>query len=309
MEHLNYHHLQYFWLVTEEGSLTAAARRLRLTHSTLSTQLRALEDSLGGALFERQGRRLVLTPFGRDVREYAADIFRLGDELLDVAGGRRAARRKALRVGVVGTIPKTLTYELLAPALSHEVNVRQIVRQDSLPRLSKALSSGRLDLVLADELPGDRGGGAHAHVLGDTEILLYGSRALCERHRGRFPAALEGAPFVMPSAATTLRRLVDQWLIQHEVSVRVVAEVDDAALLRVFGARGCGLFPVRAMVRREVEDLDDVRLVGACEGLRERYYGLTVERRVRDPVVASILEGAKDKLHPPIARKGQRPAR
>lgn len=308
MDHLNYHHLHYFWLVTEEGSLSDAARRVRLTHSTLSTQLRALEASLGGALFERRGRRLVLTPFGQDVREYAADIFRLGRELLDVAGGQRAARRKVLRVGVVGTMPKSLTYELLAPALSHETPVRLTVRQDSLSRLTSSLSAGRLDLALTDELPSDRSGAVHTHVLGETEILVFGARALATRHRKKFPASLDDAPFVMPSSGTTLRRLVDQWLLQHGISVSVIAEVDDAALLRVFGVRGHALFPVREMVRKEVEDLHDMQMVGACEGLRERYYALTVERRVRDPVVASILEGAREKLHAPRERRAPRGA-
>ncbi|MFO0649725.1 MAG: LysR family transcriptional regulator [Polyangiales bacterium] len=308
MESLNYHHLHYFWLVTEEGSLSGAARRLRLTHSTLSTQLRSLEEALGGALFERRGKRLVLTPFGDDVRGYATDIFRLGNELLDVAGGRSTTRGRALRVGTVGTLPKTLTCDLLEPALALEGHSRVMVRQDSLARLVESLAAGRLDLVLADEVPADRSGRIHAHVLGETEILLYATPALARKYRGAFPASLQGAPFVMPSLGTTLRRNIDQWLLQSGVAVRVEAEVDDAALLRVFGARGRGVFPVRASVRAEIESVYRVVRVGACVGLRERYYALSVERRVRHPAVAAIIEAARANLPAPRATPRRRRA-
>lgn len=298
MERLNYHHLYLFWLATVEGSLSAAARRLRLTHSTLSTQMRALEASLGGALFERKGRGLALTPFGEDVRGYAEDIFRLGGELLDVAGGRASSRSRRLRVGVVGTLPKTLTYRLLEPAFAAE-NSQITVHQNTLARLTAILASGRLDMVLADEVPTDRTGRIHAHVLGETEILLYGTDALSARYGPGFPRSLDGAPFVMPRAGTTLRRNIENWLSDRSLAVRVAAEIDDAGLLRVFGIMGRGVFAVRAAVRHEVEDLHGVQKVGACEGLRERYFVLSAERRVRHPAVAALIDSARLNLHAP----------
>src|SRR5262249_50550071 len=120
LEWLNYHHLYYFWLIAQEGGLARAADRIGLTHSTLSAQLKSLEAFLGGKLFERRARRLVLTPFGAEVASYATDIFRLGTELVDVVRGRAPGRQTSLHVGVVGSLPKSVTYRLLEPALADE---------------------------------------------------------------------------------------------------------------------------------------------------------------------------------------------
>lgn len=297
MEWLNYHHLFYFWVIVQERGLARAAHRLHLTHSTMSTQLRSLEEFLGGALFERRGRRLVLTPFGADVAEYASEIFRLGGELVDVARGRTEGRRSVLRVGVVGSLPKTLVHRLLEPALAALGGGTLHVRQDTSRRLVNGLGTGRLDIVLSDEIPDASTVRIHAHVLGETEILLYGARKLALRLRRGFPGSLQGAPFVLPSVGTNLRRRLDRWLVDRELNVQVEAEVDDAGMLRVLGGGGLGLFPVRAALRAEVEDVNDVVLAGRCAGLRERYYALTTERRVKHPAVAALIESARERLH------------
>lgn len=299
MPALNYHHLLYFLRVAEEGSLTAAARRLKVSHSTLSVQLRTFELEIGGELFERRGRQLVLTSLGEEVRGYAEEISHLGDELLRVSSGRGATTRQVVRVGVVGTLPKTLVGQLLAPALALSPSARVVVRHDTLSQLAQSLAAGRLDLLLSDEIPADEGDRVHAHVLGETEVMIYGTPTLAARHRAGFPSSLAGAPFVMPTRGTTLRRLVDQWLLSHGLAAQVRVEVDDGALLRAFGAQGDGLFPVRAAVRKEVEDVHDVRVVGPCEGVRERYFALSVERRVRHPAVAAVIDAARQSLHAP----------
>jgi hypothetical protein len=126
MEWLNYHHLFYFSVIVQEGGLAKAAARLRLSHSTLSTQLRALEEFLGCELFERCGRRLVLTPMGAEVAEYADEIFRMGAELVDVARGLKDGRCSALRVGVVDALPKTFIYRLLEPAMQAQATSRRL---------------------------------------------------------------------------------------------------------------------------------------------------------------------------------------
>src|SRR5689334_10668357 len=130
MEWLNYHHLFYFSVIAQEGGVAAAARKLRLTHSTLSAQLRSLEEQLGAPLFDRRGKRLVLTPFGIEAAGYASDIFRLGQELGDVARGKIRSGREVLRVGAVPAIPKTLVHYLLAPALDQFVTGPAFIRQD-----------------------------------------------------------------------------------------------------------------------------------------------------------------------------------
>jgi LysR family transcriptional activator of nhaA len=298
MEWLNYHHLYYFSVIAREGGLAAAARRLRLTHSTLSAQLRTLETHFGTKLFERRGKRLVLTPFGADAVAYAEDIFRLGRELNDVARGQLSSGRRALRVGVLPSFPKTLVHHLLIPAIQDQQAGPVQVVQQSLGALVDSLTAGRLHLALSDELPASvPRSRVQAHVLGATKILLYATSGIGGSLVGSFPASLEQQPFVLPPTSVPLRRSLDAWLVRKKVQIRLRAEVEDAGLLRVFGSAGQGIFPVRAALRAEVEDLHDVDHVGTCDGILERYYLLATEHRSAHPALGDIVEGARRGLH------------
>lgn len=297
MEWLNYHHLYYFAVIAREGGLAAAARKLRLTHSTLSAQLRALESHFGAELFERRGKRLVLTPFGNDAVSYADDIFRLGRELNDVARGLVSPGRRALRIGVTSSLPKTLVHHLLAPALEdRHIGSVQVVQQ-SLAQLVESLVAGRLHVALSDEVPvtGPQSS-VHAHVLGATKIFLYAGAEFASSLDGSFPALLEQQPFVLPPSTVPLRRTLDAWLVRKKLRIQLRAEVEDAGLLRVFGSAR-GIFPVRAALRAEVEDLHDVTELGACDGVLERYYLLSVDHRMAHPALTAIVEGARQGLH------------
>jgi LysR family transcriptional activator of nhaA len=308
MEWLNYHHLYYFAVIAREGGLAAAARKLHLTHSTLSAQLRALEQHFGAPLFDRRGKRLVLTPFGMDAVSYAEDIFRLGHELNDVARGQRSPGRRALRVGVVAGLPKTLVHHLLTPALDElQLGSVQVVQQ-SLAHLVEALVAGRLHLALSDELPVTaEPSPVHADVLGATKIFLYAAAGLATSLAGTFPGLLDQQAFVLPPSSVALRRSLDAWLVRKKLRIQLRAEVEDAGLLRVFGSAGRGIFPVRAALRAEVEDLHDVEQLGACDGVLERYYLLSTEHRLENPAIVSIVEGARRGLHAVPHHRARKP--
>lgn len=312
VEWLNYHHLFYFSVIASEGGVAKAARKLRLTHSTLSAQLRALEERLGAPLFERRGRGLVLTPFGAEAASYAADIFRLGRELDDVARGRARPGREVLRVGVVAGMPKSLVHHLLAPALDQLGEGTALVRQDTVATLVEALVNGRLHVLLTNDVPTTPPGArVYAHALGETDILVYGAGRLARSARKRFPSSLDGVPFLLPPSGAPLRRRMDAWFAEQGLVPTIRAEIDDAGLLRAFGSAGRGVFPVRAAMRAEVEDLRDVELIGQCEGLRERYYAISIEARIKHPAVAALVASARTDLHAPgqgrDERKGRRP--
>lgn len=297
MDWLNYHHLYYFWITAREGGLTKGAAKLHLTHSTLSTQLHALEEFLGGELFQRQGRVLVLTPFGVEIARYADDIFKAGSELVEMARGRTTKLRSVLQVGIVPAIPKTLAYRLLQPALSVSELGPVIVRQDSYERLLDDLALSRLHLVLSDQPPPEGlPSKAFGHLLGETEIVIYGTRQLATRFRRRFPRSLADAPMLLPAQGTSLRRLLERWLTEKDVHVQVRGEFDDAGMMRAFGANGHGLFPVRAALAAEVEDAHGAVPVGVIEGVRERYYAVSTERRARHPVLVALLQSARQRL-------------
>jgi LysR family transcriptional regulator, transcriptional activator of nhaA len=292
---LNYHHLHCFWAIACDGGISRAAKRLHVTHSTLSVQLRALEEALGSPLFERRGRGLVITPFGDEIRSYADDIFRLGGELID-ASRRGGSGRVAVRVGALTTLPKTITTRLLEPMFdAGEFSID--VQHGPFDRLLEELAAGRLHLVLADQPPA--AGSAHrlhAHSLGETELLIFGAPACLDKLRGPFPRSLDGAPMLLPRSGSQLRRSIDAWLDKRDLRVNVKAEIDDAGALRAFGLRGLGLFPVRSALASEVADVGGARRLGRLEGLVERYVAITRERTVRHPAITTMIERARARL-------------
>ncbi len=296
---LNYHHLLYFWTVAREGSVARAAARLSLAQPTVSAQVRALEESLGEPLFTRTGRRLVLTDVGRVVLRYADEIFATGRELLDAVRGRPTGRPIRFAVGVADALPKMIAYRLLEPAWRLEEPVQVVCREDKPERLLALLSLHELDIVLSDA-PVGAGVSVRAfsHPLGECGVSLFAAPALAERHRRRFPRSLDGAPFLLPAEGSMLRRSLEQWFEQLGVRPRIVAEFDDSALLKVVGQAGHGLFAAPSVIEREVSRQYRVRLVGRAPTVRERFYALTVERRLRNPAALAISNAARAELFP-----------
>lgn len=291
MDWLNYHHLFYFWRIARSGGLSRAAEELKLTHSTLSAQLRALEAAIGGPLFERRGRRLVLTPLGEQTASYADEIFRLGREMLDAARGSSASRNLALRIGVGSELPKTVAYRLFRPALDDTRFRPLLFRQATLPVLLEELAAGRLHLVLSDlPAPESTGHKVFAHLLGSSGVLLYAKKSLAKTLKKNFPQSLDGCPILLPTPSASIRRQIDRWFVDRKISIRIEGEFDDVALMRTVGIHGHGIFPVREALKAELDDARDVELVGKLAGVEERYYVLSTERRVRHPAVNAIIE-------------------
>lgn len=296
LDWLNYHHLHYFWLVAREGSLSRAAAHLRLAPSTVSAQVKALEEVLGSPLFARQGRRLVLTPTGRLVAAYADEIFGLGRELVDaVRHGSTDDRALRLRVGVASIVPRLVAWRLLSPALEVEGRpVHLSCRVDSPEVLVADLALHRLDLVLADAPVGlAREVSADSRLLGHSGVTVLGTPALAARFGAGFPTSLEGAPMLLPDAATTLRGGIEAFLLQRGLAPQVVAEFSDSALMKAFGRRGAGLFPVPTLVRDEVVATYGVVPLGELEGVVERLYALTMPRRQPHPAVQVVIAAAE----------------
>jgi len=297
MEWLNYHHLLYFFVVAREGGLAPAGRVLHVTHSTLSAQLRALEDRLGHRLFTRVGRRLELTDAGRAVYEYAAQIFSLGQELLGAMRGPVVDRPWRLRVGVVDVLPKLVVRRVLAPALRDEPHLRLVCREATLEHLLADLSVNALDLVLSDvQVPAGRAIRATAHFLGETRVTFFAVPALARPLRRGFPRSLHGAPMVLPLEDQPLRRALDDWFTRHRLTPRVIAEVEDSALLKVFGAEGLGVFPSPTLLAREIGDQYGVEPVGPARDVRQAFFALAAERQHAHPAVARVVEAARRAL-------------
>jgi LysR family transcriptional activator of nhaA len=294
MEWVNYHHLLYFWLVAREGSLARASAELRLAQSTVSKQIHLFEHVLGHDLFAKSGRRLVLTESGRVVFRYADEIFGLGSEMLDTLRDRPVDRPLRLTVGIADVVPKLIAERILAPALKLAGPVRIVCREDKPDRLLADLALHELDVILTDAPASPNVKvRAFSHLLGESDVAFFGRTELATKYRRNFPASLHCAPVLLPTENTVLRRSLDQWFETQGVRPNVVGEFEDSALLKVFGLRGAGLFPAASIIAKEVEAQYKVRWIGLVPGVRERLYAVTVERRIKHPVVLAICETAK----------------
>lgn len=297
MEWLNYHHLLYFWMVAKEGGVAPAAKALRLAQPTISGQVKALEDALGLALFRRVGRRLELTDDGHLVYRYAEEIFGLGRELLDTVQGRPMGRPQRLRVGVSDMLPKLVAHRLLVPALRLDAAVQITCHGDKTDRLLAELALRDLDLVLS-EVPVAPSVKVRAfnHLLGECGSTFFATRELADRYRPGFPKSLDGAPFLVPTQENLVRRALDQWFAQLGIRPRIVAEFDDSGLLKSFGQGGEGVFCGPSVVAAEVARQFDVVEVGTTDEVTERFFAITVEKRIKHPAVVAISESAKHNL-------------
>lgn len=294
MDRLNYHHLLYFWMVAREGGLAPAAAKLRLAHPTLSGQIRTLEQSLGEKLFEKRGRRLALTEMGRIVYGYAEEIFALGNEMVDTVKGQPTGRPQRLVVGIEDVMPKLVVKMLLEPARARSANVRIACREDRTERLLADLASHTLDVVLSDR-PAPSGGPVRTfnHVLGECGVTIFAGKRLAAKFRRGFPGSLDGAPMLLPTESTALRRALDHWFDARGVRPRVEAEFDDLALMKAFGQDGRELFAAPTVTEHAVRRQHGVEVVGRLPEVKERFYAITAERRIRHPAVIAICERAR----------------
>ena len=297
MESINYHHLRYFWAVARAGSLTRASEQLSLTPQTVSTQIRDLERALGEKLFHRTGRRLVLTDGGQLVYRYADEIFSLGQELMETLQGRPSGRPLRLVVGVADVLPKLIAHRLIEPALKLEESVQVVCREDRPEKLIAELAVHGLDVVLSDApIPPGVKVRAYNHLLGECGVTFMATARLAGTYRKKFPRSLERAPVLLPTENTVLRRALGQWFTEQGIPPMIAGEFEDSALLKVFGQAGVGIFAVPSAIEDEVERQYAVRQVGKADGVVERFYAISVERKIRHPAIAAICTIARTEL-------------
>jgi LysR family transcriptional activator of nhaA len=297
VEWLNYHHLLYFYTVAREGSVARASQVLRLAQPTLSGQIRKLERAFDEKLFERRGRNLVLTEMGRIAYRYADEIFTTGGELQETMRGRPTRRPPRLIAGIADVVPKLVVHRLIAASRLLERGVQIVLREGKQEELLAALAAQTFDLVISDApLSSQARVRAFNHLLGESSVTFFAAPELARRYRARFPRCLDGAPLLLPTENSALRRALDQWFQDAGVRPRVVAEVEDSALLTEFGKRGAGVFAAPTIVAPELRKRYGVRALRELGEVTERFYAITVERRITHPGTAAIAEAAREQL-------------
>ena len=297
MDRLNYRHLFYFWVVAREGTIVAACKKLRVAQPTISAQLRSLETELGQKLFARSGRTLRLTETGRLVYRYTEEIFSLGRELQDMVKGRPVGSPIRFNVGVADVLPKLLGYRLLAPAVAQPNEYRLVCFEGKTPELLARLAVHELDVVLADSQIGPAVRiRAYSHEIGECGVSIFGTKALRDQYRRGFPGSLDGAPFLLPTVNTAVRQSLDGWFETTNIRTRVVGEFEDRALMKAFGQAGVGLFPAPSIIEKEVARQYRVRVIGRLPEVREHFFAISMERKVKHPGVLALVTAARGRL-------------
>lgn len=284
MADLNYRHLRYFREVAREGTLTRAAERMNLSQSALSSQIRALEDRLGHRLFERIGRRLELTEVGRIALDHADRIFQGGDDLLATLN-RTNLTNPPLRVGADSTLSRNFQMRFLGPALADGAAV--VLRSGDEDSLLGALRDLALDVVLTNRPPRS-GAGAEvtAHRLADDPVALHGPP---DRIRSRsLRDLLATEPVILPTSPV-IRAGFLALADRLEVTPRIVADVDDMAMVRLLARGGAGLAVAPAVV--VADELASGRLATASGdlGIRETFHALTIPRTYPHPLLKVLI--------------------
>jgi len=298
MEWLNYHHLLYFWMVAKHGSITQASKELRLAHPTISGQIRRLEEVLGEKLFARNGRNLVLTDTGRVAFRYADEIFALGQEFQDTLKGRSNGKPVRLVVGVSDVIAKSIVHRILQPAFQLQDKVRIICREArSADAFIGDLAVHAIDVVLADA-PAGPGTPVRtfSHPLGDCGSSFFAAPQLARSCRKGFPNSLDGVPVLLPSSDSTFRRAIDEWFQARDIRPEIIAELDDLALASVLGEKGLGVLAAPDVLDKELRQRYALQLVGHAKDIRQRFFAISVERKIKNPGVAAICEVARKKI-------------
>lgn len=293
MANVNLKHLRYFWSVARAGSIARASEQLHVTPQSISSQLAELEDALGAVLLRRVGRGLEVTDIGRRVAGYAEEIFSIEDELLAAVREQVPAVAHPFRIGIADSVPKSLTYRVVRPALELDEPMRLYCREGRLVSLLADLSVRRLDMVISDRpMPAEVKVRAYSHLLGSSDLTVFGSPSLAKGLKGAFPASLQGAPFLLPGAEVAVRPALDQWFEAQRIHPRIISEFDDSALLKAFGQGGVGLFPAPTAIADYVCRQYDVVPVGRIEAVVEQLYSITTERRIQHPAALAISQGA-----------------
>jgi LysR family transcriptional regulator, transcriptional activator of nhaA len=290
-QQMNLKHLRYFAEVARRGSVSAAARALFVTPQTISGQIQELEQSVGQSLFDRVGKRLILTTAGDTALDYANAIFALGDELGAVLRSEKRARRLTLRVGITDSVPKLLTVATLAPVIEkHRDELELTCQEGGYAELLGRVAAGELDMVLSDATaPASLARSLHVMMLSEDGISFLAAPSLVARLKGRFPRNLHESPFLTGSSThSVLSPALDAWFARHDIRPHIVGRIDDSALLKGFAHSGLGIAAIPTAVEPDVASQYGLKVVGRTDEVKQALYLARARVRKAHPLVSEL---------------------
>jgi LysR family transcriptional activator of nhaA len=293
MSPINYNHLFYFYVVGTEGSIIKASKRLNLTPQTISGQITSFESQVGINLFDRKGKALHLSQMGQLIYSYAEEIFQLGDEIKHILKKKQPTQWHTFTVGITDVIPKVLSHQLLSPVLLMAQQVRLICQEGDQDSLLADLAINKLDCILTDQpLQLGQHVKAYNHQLIESGFTFFAKESLAQQYIQDFPSCLSEYPWLIQSNKSSVRALLSSWFDKHDISVNIIAEFDDSALMKSFGQAGYGIFSSPTLIEEYIVDKYNVRIIGRTDEIKERYYIISPERKLKHPAILEIVNAA-----------------
>ena len=289
MKWLNYHHLFYFRTIAKAGGIAKAADKLRLGQPTLSTQLKQLEDALGRSLFERKNRSLVLTEAGKIALDYAENIFRTGDELLQVLEDGAVSGRTDVKIGALDSVPKRLLSNLVRAALK-EKNVTVSLLEGRGDELFRELFSHQLDLIVSNYPPSSlEFGRIYSRSLAKIPVAVFASAEFIGLKK-KFPESLNGQPFILPTAHSKLRHDLDHYFKINGLRIIPIVETQDTSLQKLLGIDGLGLIPLPEFTAKDLVGEKKLVKLGTLQDVKEEFWLISAARKIENPVAARLMK-------------------
>ena len=284
---LNYRHLYYFWRVATEGNLTAVAKKLHVSQSALSSQIRQLEESTETQLFDRSGRRMTLTDAGQRVLGYANDIFAKGEELESMLRHGMEPEAQMLRIGMLSTLSRNFIDHLVTPLLIDR-KIRFTLHANTLDGLLDGLARHQLDVALTN---GDVRGSDEqlwqSQLLASQPVSIVGPPEL--RPETTFPHGYEGKYWVLPSRDSEVRRAFDGLCTLWQYAPDVQAEADDMAMLRLLARDGDALAVLPTVVVRDEIRRGQLVEYMTLPNVFEYFYAITIRRSYVPTALQTLL--------------------
>ncbi|MGR3493079.1 MAG: LysR family transcriptional regulator [Shimia sp.] len=282
---LNLHHLRLFRAVAQEGALTEAARKLNISQSAVSAQVKALEASLGQQLFDRRSRALHLTEAGRIALAHADEIFRTAEDLTQTLRAT-GAPQATLRVGALATLSRNFQIGFIEPLVGR-ADVRVVVTSAPQEELLRGLTALALDVVLTNLAPArDAQSPYLVRLLAEQPVSLVG---LPRAGDAPLEQLLTEAPLIVPTPEAALRGGFDTLTDRLGIVPTIAAEADDMAMLRLLARAGIGRAVIPPIVVRDELEAGTLVELSRLDGLAEQFYAVTTRRRFPNPLLAEVL--------------------
>ncbi len=289
MKWLNYHHLYYFMTIAKEGGIAKAAVKLRLGQPTLSTQLKQLEDILEQPLFERKNRSLLLTEAGKVALQYAEDIFKMGNELIQVLDDKSFTAKTDIKFGCLDSIPKHIILSITTEALKNK-DCTVTILEGKGDELFRELFAHQIDLILSNYPPvTSEHGKTYSRSIAKVPVAVFGAPKFSALKKN-FPQSLVGQPFIMPTSHSKLRQDLDHYFSVNGLRINTLVETQDTSVQKLLGLEGMGLIPIPEFAAHQLVKEKKLVKIGVLHEVKEEFWLVSAARKIENRIAAKLMK-------------------